>query len=1014
MDMTLQTTTALRETGCSMWRTVIVCIFLMIAAQAAFAQTVQKADETWRISGRTYEIIINSRDGSLMSITQAGHTRSILRSSEDGLWRAKWKDGQELNARALAVEISQVNTNRLRLHFGHPKLDVIVFVTAHEDAVDFDSQLTPKQQELLEYVLPARLRFEPSQTERLIFPMGGNTSVGTAFLKRFFEPQPVERPAGWDRQSVGAKGFVQLFGGPLEIRPMDEPAVPLRATELGRKWLNPEALKLVSQRQVTVNRPPKLTPDLRVLVEAEDGRPFFVGRELEKGTLWLMAGQIGRSEHAPLQLSLIASVLDQLQLKGKPLGLINLPNEPAQGGWSAASVAQWQEMLATFGTVIDLKSGKELQDALNRRAVAAVINPYAERLPVDRKENSEKMIDEIGSYIRHGGHWFEVGGYPFHYALVPSLYYRRVSWNYPPAFADFLHLDTQVGSISVYRVQPRDWEPWVGREKNEAIFVPAALACGADEEGGYFERQFGTFVEPGKTWKAPTVRLQIGATPETALRSYSALNGMRRRLGEKMPPELLTRFKEAVLVRLTSSGQRQVEQQMNALPHVPVPSIVHFTEYLPLGFDRPYPVHLPPAEWFGSSEELSQFMTQARKMGHLVMPYTNPTWFPDQSPVWEREANAKETLALDLKGQPYRESYGSGKATGYGICLWHPLVQRYNRETVRLFTQEYPVDILFQDQCAARGWRYDTNPHSPSPYAYTEGILSMVGEDSQQVPLSTEGGWDWVAEFQVQMCGMSFGIVPTQPRPPWDRLLREAYPPSLWRVYPVAEVLVHDKVAMLMHDLGASINDQEDLAWILGLGFGLQYRVAATTLVNDEGSREWLKWLSVIQKTVCAKYIGEPLVAFEHQRDDLTAGDNDGGVMRAEYGSVKIVANLNAQPFIEGDTILAPYGFWAVAPNVVAAHVTALGKTQLDKEGLSFVIESAGNSLQIWVYGLAGQEAGVAWRGENKSPKKLVWEGGNESSAEIREGVLRFRLPEAPAGKTKRVWHAVVKDSQTP
>ena len=68
-----------------------------------------------------------------------------------------------------------------------------------------------------------------------------------------------------------------------------------------------------------------------------------------------------------------------------------------------------------------------------------------------------------------------------------------------------------------------------------------------------------------------------------------------------------------------------------------------------------------------------------------------------------------------------------------------------NRRTVRQFTQELPVDLLFQDQCGARRWSPDFNPASPTPTAYIEGLLSMVEEDSRDVPLATEDGWDRVS-----------------------------------------------------------------------------------------------------------------------------------------------------------------------------------------------------------------------------------------------------------------------------
>ena len=94
-------------------------------------------------------------------------------------------------------------------------------------------------------------------------------------------------------------------------------------------------------------------------------------------------------------------------------------------------------------------------------------------------------------------------------------------------------------------------------------------------------------------------------------------------------------------------------------------------------------------------------------------------------------------------------------------------MQAANRKTVRQFTDEYPVDVLFQDQCGARGWQYDTNPASPTPYAYTDGLVSMVAEDSRTKPLSTESGWDRVVNYESQLCGMTWSIVPTEGRPAW-------------------------------------------------------------------------------------------------------------------------------------------------------------------------------------------------------------------------------------------------------
>ena len=139
----------------------------------------------------------------------------------------------------------------------------------------------------------------------------------------------------------------------------------------------------------------------------------------------------------------------------------------------------------------------------------------------------------------------------------------------------------------------------------------------------------------------------------------------------------------------------------------------------------------------------------------MVMPYTNPTWWCDgpKGPTFERYGEAP--LLKNLQGKPTFERYD--RNTGFTVCHWHPAVREANAKTLRQFREDYPVDVLFQDQCGARGWQYDTNPASPTPCAYSEGLLSMIDEDSRSVPLSTECGWDRVVNAESQIVRHDLG-----------------------------------------------------------------------------------------------------------------------------------------------------------------------------------------------------------------------------------------------------------------
>ena len=161
---------------------------------------------------------------------------------------------------------------------------------------------------------------------------------------------------------------------------------------------------------------------------------------------------------------------------------------------------------------------------------------------------------------------------------------------------------------------------------------------------------------------------------------------------------------------------------------------------------------------------------------------------------------------------------------GWTTTPWHPAVRAANRELRRQFTEDYPVDILFQDQVGARTWVYDRNAASPTPLAYAEGLLSQADEDARIRPLSTEDGYDRVLDDEVQLCGFTFGLVP-EPRRDVGDLVQEPLPAATWQIFPVAQVLAHERAAMLHHDLGKFVSDRKTLAWTLGLGFAMSEQV---------------------------------------------------------------------------------------------------------------------------------------------------------------------------------------------
>ena len=474
--------------------------------------------------------------------------------------------------------------------------------------------------------------------------------------------------------------------------------------------------------------------------------------------------------------------------------------------------------------------------------------------------------------------------------------------NYPNAFADFMRLEMKDGrSVALYGVRERPpHAPW----KNPCPFVPGTLGAGGDDKGGWMDHGFVCWVKPGETWRAPPVRLVQGRTLQEDLADYARANGLRRKLAEKLPPDTWTKLKNAPMLLLRGACSNRIA----ALPFLPVPTLLHVQDYMKGGFDKQYPDMLPPNPTFGTAQELRQLVDEAHRLGHLVMPYTNPTWWCD-NPRGETFLRCVEApLARRENGRFYRESYNAPEKgiVGWTVTFWHPDVQAANRNVIRQFTVDFPMDIVFQDQCGVRQSKYDFNPFSPSPTAYLEGLLSMVEEDASRVPLATENGWDQVAEHQVILSGLSWSTLPANYRQPtWCPQFTNLFPATMWTLEPLAAYLMHDKCIFMHHNLGQFVLNARSLAWTLALGYSVNHEMWGSTYVRRPDRRRWFEYLASVQRDVAARYTGQPLRAWRHIRSP----ENGPGAVDAVWGDVRLVVNLEDRATVVSGIPLESYGF---------------------------------------------------------------------------------------------------------
>ncbi len=863
---------------------------------------------------------LDARTGAIVRLDDRTAAGTLLRGDKD-LWTIQRHNEPDLEASACRFRHQwNAETRQLTLHFDSPDAAVKIVSTATEEGPAWQSEVRMKRGTMLQWRFPNGLQFDVAPMNEFIFP----ENLGLAFSRKFFEPGG----AGAGRHSLGPSGLLVIAGDRCQMRPVQDEPVAAKPGKDADSWLPQWYLNEIPHWRVTANRCPASRRHELSLVETEHGSWLSAYRLGGWGWLFRLGGRLESNDARPQVASVIATlarlyrtpvtdgaevpVPDSLVGKSpaawpepphrigvilpRPAGRPGVRLQPDPAGM-IAELARPQRVIDEGMDVVVLRDPAEIREALAApRHWFAIVNTIGEGFPAESAEQVESMLSAIREYVRNGGIWWEAGGgYSFYHALVPQQNARFESANRD--FCDFASLDSQAGRWSLFGVQaPND------------IYTPAraeiAAEGPADGRIGRYTHTFLAFAQADQAVQLPLQQMVLGQPHREVLREYGRRSQFVRGLTDKASPKVVERLKRSILLKVTTND---LKKSARIAEDLPFPVLFHISDYLLGGFDKQYPDHLPPRPEIGTPDDLSNLIRACRDRGHLFMPYTNPTWWctNPKGPTFEKEGEA--ALSRDLDGNIYPERYGLPTTQGYTICAWHPAVRAANDVIRRQFTEQYPVDVLFQDQVGARGTKWDANPASPHPGAYLEGIHRIARIDSQFVPLGTEDGQDRLINWEVMFCGLSWPWLPN--RPSHSRVLYEdLWPEGAWRIEPLALFLAHDKVLFYHHDLGGFVRNRRDLSITLAMGYGLSWWTHSTTPSDNE--RDWLDRLCRLQAAIGPRCAGRPLDQFEYLAPQ---------VIRSRWGDLEIVANLTDSPWkIDEKTVLAPEGFFARSPSLEA------------------------------------------------------------------------------------------------
>lgn len=454
-------------------------------------------------------------------------------------------------------------------------------------------------------------------------------------------------------------------------------------------------------------------------------------------------------------------------------------------------------------------------------------------------------------------------------------------------FASYTALRTKSGNLALYDLGGKPTATTQLGFKNQT------------DDAGFsaFVHEYSTWTAAGGRWQSPNVVLDIGGDYPVTIANYRDLNGIDayRSLDDKLGAEM-AHAAELPLYKLDVAAlgrESWPTLSTDYIDRLPYNGIVHLVGFQTGGHDENYPDFVPPDAKWGGADAFKAFIDHAKTRGNQVVPYTNFSWWGVNSPTLAKlPAGVKlEDIVVEQQdGAPLKEDYGDH--SGYVMNMNAPFVtSRIAREHERLL--EAGVDGIFEDQWGIRNAPYAANsvgaPNTDPWTAYFEGVRNYF--DSLNTRMYTEDGTDVLADDTVGFMGTNYL---------WDLLGYRKNTASYTDYYPLAGMLLRDKVLFYQHDLAAeTMTDNKDmLRWNAAMG----YNLSADLYTGTENP--WVAVTGVFQKYVLGDYVDERVRSFDAI---------DATTTRTAFGSHTVIANWDTEkPYSmdeHDETVLSAGGF---------------------------------------------------------------------------------------------------------
>jgi hypothetical protein len=472
-----------------------------------------------------------------------------------------------------------------------------------------------------------------------------------------------------------------------------------------------------------------------------------------------------------------------------------------------------------------------------------------------------------------------------------SFFQQRRSYTgrypgWPGVFADFVSMKTINGVLSIYSHQ--------GAER----FIPSILgfvSSDGDPDKFYFNHAIASGTYNNEDYYSPWIKFKVGGDYVESIEDYRSDNGydkyasLKQKLGASYEKIIRSPILKLENTKLKLRFDEYDELLFKILPS---PLIYHFCGFQIGGFDQNVPDLLPPEPAWGTTEDLTDMVKKLHQRGNLFMPYTNPTWWDDESDTLR---NLPPYLTIDdiaVIHEDYRPVYEiyNFYSGGYVTSPYSPFVREVIAAKMKEAADVMLSDMVFEDQIGARQWWFDFNVNSPTLISYIDGWIEHTRKYKDKL-LGTELGFDRLAETEIAFYGGM--LLP----------IRDETAAAIWgagnlSIYPMISILLRDKVMLYQHDLADYTMTlfKENFSWNLAFGYFPTMQIVSRSSMNIE----WMKMISSFSQNVLSRYADERVRNFSYITDYLS---------KTEFENFEVFANWDENyPCNVDEHSIAPMG----------------------------------------------------------------------------------------------------------